>query len=75
WPGVFRLMAEELQRLVEGSPRRPILIEIDEQELSERIARLESGLLRADAHQVHRLRAELSRLRAQASAIATGAPA
>ncbi|HVA50439.1 MAG TPA: tetratricopeptide repeat protein [Pirellulales bacterium] len=73
WPGVFRQMADELARLVAESPRRPILIEIDRPELAERIARLQRELPLAEPARVHRLAAELTRLRAQAAAIASGA--
>ncbi len=64
WPGVFREMADELQKLVAESPRRPILIEITAEELQERMTRIEAELTTADAQRVHTLRAELARLRA-----------
>ena len=64
WPGVFREMAGELQRLVEASPRRPILIEVTQEELQERMERIEAELNTADTQRVHALRGELARLRA-----------
>ncbi|HWB11667.1 MAG TPA: tetratricopeptide repeat-containing glycosyltransferase family protein [Pirellulales bacterium] len=63
WPGVFRQMAAELERLVAKSPTRPILIEVTPDELGERINRIESELPTADPERVHVLRAELARLR------------
>jgi tetratricopeptide (TPR) repeat protein len=69
WPEVFRRMAEELQKLVAHALPRPILIEIDRQELNQRIERLEAELRCAEPESVHRLRAELTRLHAQATAI------
>ena len=64
WPGVFREMANALDPLVAESRRRPILIEVTEDELRERMARIETELQTADARRVHALRAELVRLRA-----------
>ncbi|HVX16307.1 MAG TPA: tetratricopeptide repeat protein [Pirellulales bacterium] len=64
WADVFQRMADELQELVRGSPRRPILIEIDRQELTERIEKRIGELATAEPQRIHRLRAELARLRA-----------
>jgi tetratricopeptide (TPR) repeat protein len=64
WPGVFRQMAVELERLVAESPRRPILIEVTQDELRERISRIESELQAADPQRSYPLRGELARLRA-----------
>lgn len=64
WPGVFREMAGGLQKLVEESPRRPILIEVTQDELRERMRRIEAELTTADTQRGHALRAELARLRA-----------
>lgn len=69
WPEVFRRMADELQNLVAQAPPRTILIEIDRHELNQRIEGLEAELRCAKPESVHRLRAELTRLHAQATPI------
>jgi tetratricopeptide (TPR) repeat protein len=65
WAGVFQRIAQELQMLVAAAPPRPLLVEVDLPELAERIRRLETELNTANLRRVHRLRAELTRLRAQ----------
>jgi Flp pilus assembly protein TadD len=72
WAGVFQRMADELQKLASISPRRPILIEIDRQELTARIERLTGELATAALQRVHRLQAELARLRALAATVSRG---
>lgn len=72
WPAVFCQIAEDLEKLVTASPRRPILIEINQQELAERIARLERELPRTEPASAHRLAAELARLRSQAATMIPG---
>lgn len=69
WSGVFRQMAEELQRVVSAAPPRPLLVEMEPAELAERIRRLESELATADGQHAHRLRSLLERLRASQAAI------
>jgi hypothetical protein len=57
-------MTGALERLVAESPRRPILIEVTQDELRERIAQIEGEMRTADAQRVHSLRGELARLMA-----------
>ncbi|MGH7138229.1 MAG: tetratricopeptide repeat protein [Pirellulales bacterium] len=72
WCGVFRQMAEALEKLVARSPQRPLLVEMDVPELKERIRRLEAELLTVEPCRAHRMRSMLARLRAQEAALDGG---